>query len=300
VNDCVRIVGVRTLAAEPGTDGTTARASAARWVCPVDHGRLEAGNGEMRCPACGLAARVAHGVVDFSPASAAPQRWREAQHYEIDFWTHDAVPMEARAEMYRANAAGIMRFFAGDRPIDARSRVVQIGAAGHAEINYITAGVKCAVDPLAAALSERGLLVHGDVHWASAMGEQLPCANGAFTHAILANMIDHVSDPRKVLCEALRVLEPGGVACVSCHVSRRAMLPFFRLLSKLKFSYFRGHLWFFDERSLDGLCQDAGFNLRAGATDKGSIGWQGWQGSVRRSVKPMLVAPRWLQLRKSI
>jgi SAM-dependent methyltransferase len=201
--------------------------------------------------------------------------------------------------MYRANAEGMARFVAGERPIDASSRVVQIGAAGHAEINYLKAGVTCAVDPLAAALSERGLLVHGDVKWVSAMGEQLPFAEGAFTHAILANMIDHVSDPRKVLAEALRVLEPGGVACLSCHVSRRWLLPIFRALSAMKLGYFRGHLWFFSEASLDALCRDAGFEVRRGATDTRSLGWQGWQGNVRRTLKPMLVAPRWLLLRKA-
>jgi SAM-dependent methyltransferase len=289
---------VKTAAAEYVNDGNAARVFVERCVCPVDRGRLEAVTGELRCAACGLTARVVHGVADFSTASEARPRWREAQHYEINFWEHDEVSVKARAATYRANADGIARFFASARSVDASSRVVQIGAAGHAEINYIAAAVKCAVDPLAATLSERGLLVRGDVHWASAMGEQLPFADGAFTHAILANMIDHVSDPRQVLAEALRVLEPGGVACVSCHVSRRALLPMFRAFSRFKFGYFRGHLWFFSEASLDALCRRAGFEKRSGTTDVRSLGWQGWQGSIRRTIKPMVVAPRWLLLQR--
>jgi SAM-dependent methyltransferase len=50
----------------------------------------------------------------------------------------------------------------------------------------------------------------------AAVGEQLPFRDGTFDLVVLDQVIEHVTDQRKVLGEALRVVKPAGVIYVAC------------------------------------------------------------------------------------
>jgi len=55
----------------------------------------------------------------------------------------------------------------------------------------------------------------GDLEFHNADAVALPCANDAFDIVLLLHVLYHVSDPRKALMEAWRVLRPGGKVFVS-------------------------------------------------------------------------------------
>ena len=52
--------------------------------------------------------------------------------------------------------------------------------------------------------------------FAAAVGEQLPFRDGTFDLVVLDQVIEHVTDQRKVLGEALRVVKPDGAIYVAC------------------------------------------------------------------------------------
>lgn len=270
---------------------------AAWFVCPVDHAPLDERGDSLQCTKCGRTFSIVGGIADFR--DDAPRRWAEAQQYEIEFWKQDDSTPQTREAMYRNGVKTIASRVLPHRPIEPSSRILQIGTAGHAEIHYFDAAVKCAAEPLAVELNNHGMLVRGDVRWACTMGERLPFADGAFTHAVLANMIDHVAQPDAVLGEVWRCLEPGGVAYVTCNVSPAPLLPAFRVLSALKLGYFRGHLWFFTGSGLEERARRAGFEIASATTYRAPKRWQGWQGGLQRTMRPLLVSPHMMVLRKA-
>ncbi|HRP62926.1 MAG TPA: methyltransferase domain-containing protein [Phycisphaerales bacterium] len=275
---------------------TSSQAIAMSFVCPVDHAPLLEQGDSLQCATCRREFPIVGGVADFR--DEAPRRWAEAQRYEMQFWKQDESTPQKREAMYRNGVRTITSRVQPHRPIEPSSRVLQIGTAGHAEIHYFDAAVKCAAEPLAVELSRHGMLVHGDVRWACTMGERLPFADGAFTHAVLANMIDHVAQPDAVLAEVWRCLEPGGVAYVTCNVSAAPLLPIFRALSGLRLGYFRGHLWFFTGRGLEERARRTGFEIASATTYRAPKRWQGWQGGLQRTLRPLLVSPHMMVLRK--
>jgi SAM-dependent methyltransferase len=91
--------------------------------------------------------------------------------------------------------------------------------------------VGCGVGGNQAALAELGLTAfgidvsetalkelratHPGTHAAAADGARLPFADGAFDGAVVTEVLEHVSDPGRVLREVARVVRPGGALFVT-------------------------------------------------------------------------------------
>ena len=74
--------------------------------------------------------------------------------------------------------------------------------------------------------------------FAAAVGEHLPFRDNAFDLVVMDQVIEHVSDQRRVLREALRVLKPAGALYIACPNYLRFYEPhykvwFFPLMPKL-------------------------------------------------------------------
>lgn len=197
-------------------------------------------------------------------ASGGTQRsWRAAQRYELDWWErHGPAQLPALDARFARGAASLAALLDGQATRDWRRRALQVGTAGVAEIHHLPVRERWAVEPLAPALASRGLLVRGDVRWVCAVGERLPLPDGCLSLVLLPNVIDHVADPARVLSEARRCLEPGGLLWLSCHVSPEWTLPLFAALRRARVGYFVGHPWSFSAARLRALAEGCGMRVR--------------------------------------
>ncbi len=79
-----------------------------------------------------------------------------------------------------------------------------------------------------------------------ASAESIPVADGAFEVVVMTQLLEHVVDPPAVLCEAFRILAPGGRLCVT--------VPLVWELHETPHDY-----WRYTPYSLSALLEGAGF-----------------------------------------
>ncbi|MBW2233752.1 MAG: methyltransferase domain-containing protein [Deltaproteobacteria bacterium] len=198
--------------------------------------------------------------------------WRAAQRYELDYWEErGAASLRAQSERFAHAARRLAGLLDEHATTDWRRSALQLGTAGIAEIHHLPARARFAVEPLACALDQRGLLVRDDVTYVSAMGERLPFPDAAFSVALVPNVLDHVARPGQLLAEVHRCLEPGALLWLSCHVSPAWAIGAFRVLHGMGAGYFAGHPWYFTADALRSLTRRAGFRVRlerSGAVDE--------------------------------
>jgi SAM-dependent methyltransferase len=106
----------------------------------------------------------------------------------------------------------------------ARERsVIEIGAGPFPLIASATKGWKrcVAVDPIARGYVEEDLVPSAAQHivYVSAGGENIPLPCASADLVVIENCLDHVSDPRKVLEEIVRLLAPGGLLWIFVDLS---------------------------------------------------------------------------------
>src|SRR5690606_28248431 len=99
--------------------------------------------------------------------------------------------------------------------IGPRTRLLQVGIEGEAELHHFRMGKRFGVEPLAGAMNARGLLKWGALAWLAARGEELPFANGYFDAILLCDVLENAESPEQMLAEASRALAPDGVLWIS-------------------------------------------------------------------------------------
>ena len=92
----------------------------------------------------------------------------------------------------------------------------------------------------------------------------LPFADSSFELVLCAETLEHVRDVQLLLSEARRVLEPGGTLAVStpAHGRLTGLAILARGFERL-FDPLSPHLRFFTARSLRGLLDEMGFDVRS-------------------------------------
>lgn len=98
------------------------------------------------------------------------------------------------------------------------SRVLDVGCGtGHATVrlgSLVPEGRTCGIDTSEVMIAEAGKKVPREaadrVEFRRASSDDIPYADGVFTHMICTNSFHHYPDPIKALREMGRVLEPGG------------------------------------------------------------------------------------------
>ncbi len=268
--------------------------------CPDDRAPLRAGEQALICSACGKLYAVERGIPNLLGHAPASSRWRRAQAYELAFWEcEDPRRRTERAKQNRRGAEGLARLLDAHVPgwaANRRQRMLQVGPAEEGELHYLQAYERYALEPLAADLAKRGLLVSG-VRWIAGAAERLPFPDGHFSLILITNVLDHVADPRAVLSELHRCLTPKGVIWLSCHVVNSLLLGVCRLLHRIGWGYFAGHPWYFSRGALDRLCEQAGLRRIWSNTRRHAMGELGCSGSLRRRLKPLILQDRQLLLR---
>jgi SAM-dependent methyltransferase len=267
----------------------------AELVCPEDRARLRLEPDRLRCEHCGTIFAIEGGIPHLLGEGSS--RWRRAQAYELGFWgKEDSVRQAERTEQNRRGAEGLVRLFDEYAGVAWRERGLQIGPANEGEIHYLPVRERYAVEPLALPLAERGLLTPGAVRWIAGQGERLPFPDGHFSLILITNVIDHVADPWRVLTQMRRCLRPGGLVWLTCQVTPGVLIPAFAFFNRLRWSYFKGHPWYFSRAKLDRMCRQAGFRVLRASLRRHEAGELGRRGRFRRRLKPLILQDRQLLL----
>lgn len=150
-------------------------------------------------------------------------KWTVSQKCEREWWLKwkERIPAnEARAESSgwaKAITATINKY----HPQSPKTRILQIGPAANGEIHYLT-GERYAIDPLASFyLDNFSYLMDPNVKYVEGIGEALPYGDSFFDVILIINVLDHCSDPVKVLKEIDRCLKSGGMLILRVYTYTR-------------------------------------------------------------------------------
>lgn len=224
-------------------------------VCPTDEGPFERSAGWLACARCGRGYPILDGIPHVFPPDELP-RWRAAQRARLDAAAIAAAEGAAEPHAARLWARGVEAWLRPYITLVSATRLLELGSSGSALLGYFRCGVRYAVDPLAGALANYGLLRPGPVRWVAGNAEQLPFATGVFDAILLCGALEQAASPLQMLVEVRRVLAPHGVIWLEVPLlDQRAGEGTDRALHVSAAS---GRLWAFTISALRRLIADAG------------------------------------------
>ena len=154
------------------------------------------------------------------------ERWRQAQQGEKNFWG-SYTPKDLERETSERDSMRIkviIPIWKRYIRLNNKIKILQIGAGPLDLINYIPFGKRYAIDPLADFYKENFKFDYGAVNYFKGEGENLPFKANYFDIIILSNVLDHTSNPDKVLSEINRVLKKQGILYFDCAYYQRGFL----------------------------------------------------------------------------
>lgn len=99
------------------------------------------------------------------------------------------------------------------------TKILDVGCGISTVLHFVN-GKKYGIDPLAE--SYKSLYKYpGDIHIQKAEGEDIPFIEEFFDIVFCSNVIDHVSDPQKVIDNILRVLKKNGYFVLTVELFRK-------------------------------------------------------------------------------
>lgn len=156
--------------------------------------------------------------------AVSERRWRTAQHHEEAFQRGKAARIRDREiHLFAARTARALEVrarLAPFLPLDARTRVLEVGCGPHGVSLFFDGPEVIATDPLgdfydeAFAWARRG----DNVRTMTARGEALPFPDASFDLVVSDNVLDHTRDPELVLSEIARVAKPGAALYFAVNV----------------------------------------------------------------------------------
>jgi SAM-dependent methyltransferase len=147
------------------------------------------------------------------------ERWRKVNDLEKLWWqrwkarTDMAKVRDELIERAKSIEGILKKYLHGES-----SKILQIGPAANGEV-YFLKGQRFAIDPLASFFKANfPELIDTDVQFVEGVGENVPYPDNFFDALLILNVLDHCSDPEKVLGEIFRSLKGGGVLVLGLNV----------------------------------------------------------------------------------
>lgn len=111
----------------------------------------------------------------------------------------------------QAHSAAVRTRLEAVRPIAPDAHVLEVGSGAHGLIFYFGTPNGVGVDPLADHYARMFAAWHDRARTVTAFGESLPFAAGSFDVVLCDNVVDHAENPRRILEEIVRVMQPGAL-----------------------------------------------------------------------------------------
>jgi ubiquinone/menaquinone biosynthesis C-methylase UbiE len=165
-----------------------------------------------------------------------PERWEVAQDSEKEYWSDfDSSSIIQESQGRNPERARLMiEKWKNLISINKNTKILQIGCGPEDVINYFKIGELHSVDPLADFYKERFKLNYKKSGLVKATGEKLPFPDKYFDVVILANVLDHVYSPEKVLQEARRVMKDSAVFHFEIFTYQKNFLRVAKTFGKIK------------------------------------------------------------------
>jgi ubiquinone/menaquinone biosynthesis C-methylase UbiE len=142
-----------------------------------------------------------------------PERWKIAQNSEREYWDEfdDSKLLSEEIIRHKEKAKILEKEWSSFKKLNKNTRILQIGCGPEDVINYFSIGKCYAIDPLADFYKKKFNLDYKKIEFIQARGEELPFENDFFDIVILANVLDHVENPQKVLSEINRIMKKDAI-----------------------------------------------------------------------------------------
>ncbi len=186
------------------------------------------------------------------------KKWELAQKSEKQFW--DKQDKSSLIKRFTDGYSKKAKWLEKNIQIKNEEKILQVGGGAFDMINFL-GGKRFAIDPLADFYKKKFNLDYKNIKFEKGVGESLPYKDESFDVVILANMLDHVSNPDKVLSEVKRVLKLDGHLYLEVYVAtlRFKMLAFIynffkQLLTRSLFNVHHPHI--FTKQQVEGLIRN--------------------------------------------
>lgn len=200
----------------------------------------------------------------------APNRWKEAQAAETEYWTGLSAPTVRQILHSNESMAETLNSWVSESPSPAIE--IGVGGLGVGLLGFVPGiQVRIGVDPLPLVQPscEAGLLreiqsLRDALHFVRSLGEALPFQNGCAGLAVSFNVLDHVSNAPQVIAEIFRILRPGGLLFLCVDTFSYLGLAKWYLWTKPRHAneiLVRAHPYRFLERHVKKMCYGAGFEF---------------------------------------
>lgn len=150
------------------------------------------------------------------------KRAKRALERQLDYQERkaQALPGHEREviEAMQRSAKRVCDLLSSFKPMDSRSRVVEVGSGAHGLIFYFDAQRGIGVDPLAVHYARLFPAWQRQATTVAALGEQLPFADKSFDIVLCDNVVDHAESPETIVKELVRILAPGGLLYFTVNV----------------------------------------------------------------------------------